>query len=273
MSSYLVAAGISTAALAYKARHIARDPKNPAQWAICGVVAGLGTAVTLGSPEVYTAFNAAVGIPNLARIFVHLMAITAILSIQVFFLHVADPKTARRKARIRYAVFATAAATMVATFWATPLPIDEPTRFVERYATTELFVVYMAAYLGFAAWAMLDLIPLTNSYARNSDRPLLRSGIRLISAGCAFALLYSCNKFYGTLGFRYGWDIPSSNESLSRLLTAACVSCVAVGVALPSATRLAAIATWPRRLRLYRRLHPLWLELYRADPRIALNAP
>jgi hypothetical protein len=106
--------------------------------------------------------------------------------------------------------------------------------------------------------------------ARRTPDRVLRTGLGLVVAGAVAAALYMVSRTVvafdasdrASVTFPFGRGLL-----LSKALPTAAHVLVLAGVALP------AFASWLRRRRQYRRLAPLWLALYRAEPAIALEPP
>ncbi|MFG1643917.1 MAB_1171c family putative transporter [Amycolatopsis sp. NPDC049252] len=106
--------------------------------------------------------------------------------------------------------------------------------------------------------------------ARATPDRVLRTGLGLVVAGAVAAALYMVSRTLvafdtsdrTSVTFAFGRGFL-----LSKALPTGAHVLVLTGVALP------AFASWLRRRRQYRRLAPLWLALYRAEPAIALEPP
>ncbi|RSM40007.1 hypothetical protein DMA12_28215 [Amycolatopsis balhimycina DSM 5908] len=127
---------------------------------------------------------------------------------------------------------------------------------------------YCFAYAAAQIPAFAGVIVLCLRYARIAGDPALRTGLWLVVAGTAAAMLYLVNKTILAASPRWDFDYPLGREFLvGKILPMVAHVLVLSGVALP------AVAGWLSRYRLYRRLSPLWTDLYRADPEIALDPP
>ncbi|SMC91535.1 MAB_1171c family putative transporter [Lentzea albidocapillata] len=125
---------------------------------------------------------------------------------------------------------------------------------------------YWTAYLLALAPAFGNVIRLGLRYARTTSGRALRSGLHLIVAGAAMALVYLVNRVVRVGSSRFEFAYPLGwNFWMSAVLPNAAHVVVLVGAAVP------AVAAWRRRYRQYTRLEPLWRALADADPRIALN--
>lgn len=269
-----VAAAIALVGLLLKLRDLRRDPGNPALRAICLVLGSLAGAVLVGWAPLYVGLDTLVGVPNLAKLLEHGLALTAAAAVQVLYLHLGDPATASRRARVRWLVLSAVLAVMVVMFWRADLDVETPHGFTDSYADDPHIVPYMLVYLSYLALAMADIFRTSTRYARHAPGRLLRVGIRLLAIGSVIGLAYVAHKAGFIVARRVDADPPWRESSGSRLLIVAGIAFVTSGLVLPSAGAAARdLARWPRRHRLHRRLHPLWRVVTEAVPEVVLYRP
>ncbi|MEV0732261.1 MAB_1171c family putative transporter [Polymorphospora sp. NPDC050346] len=267
-----IAAAIAAGALVLKATQLWRDPRNPALRAACGVLAGLVIGMLAGWDPLYHAFNAAIGVPNIARYVQHAGALVAAAAVQSLYLHLGDPEKAPRRARWRWAILAAVLIVMAIAFERASLDVERADDFAENYATAPHFSTYMLVYLAYLALAMIDIFRMSVRYGRRLPPSLLRLGIRLLAVGSVVGLLYVVHKglFVGLT--RAGVELPWAEQPVSRVLIVAGIILVASGLITPSiGTALTNLRHWWPRYRLYRRLQPLWEAIYRVNKEISLH--
>lgn len=127
---------------------------------------------------------------------------------------------------------------------------------------------YVLAYVVAQAPAFTNVIRLCLRYARVADTVTLRVALRVVVAGTVGASLYLVSKTVLAAAPRFGFDYPFGRSVLvSKVLPTSAYLLVLIGAILP------ALVTWLGRYRHYRRLGPLWRDLYRSDPAIALDPP
>jgi hypothetical protein len=127
---------------------------------------------------------------------------------------------------------------------------------------------YVVAYVVAQTPAFVNVIRLGLRYARAADTAVLRVALGMVAVGAAFGLLYLVNKAVLAASPRFEFAYPLGRTVVvSKLLPTSADLLVLAGAVLP------ALVSWVGRYRQYRRLGPLWRDLYRADPAIALDPP
>jgi hypothetical protein len=274
VSAFVLAATVAFICLAQKLAQLRRDPRNPSLRYLCVMLAALGVGILLNLGPVYTTIDAVLHVPNIARLFVHVLPLVAAASVQSVFLHLNGSDGVARRVVGRWVVFAVALILMGATFAAGDFPVEAPKDFAERYADVPVLRYYMLAFLGYLGLAMSDVFRMSMRYARQLPPSPLRLGIRLLTAGSLVGIAYVAQKGLYIAIMISGRTPPWSENVLSRYLPVLGIVLVAAGVAIAPITRIAQDTWhWPRRLRLHRRLHPLWQAIVDVDGDINLIPP
>ncbi|WP_067508985.1 MAB_1171c family putative transporter [Actinoplanes sp. TFC3] len=262
---------IGLTGLLFKLRDLRRDPGNPALRAICGVLAALTGAVLVGWEPVYVGLDRLAGIPNLAKPVEHALALTAAAAVQVLYLNLGDPHTARRRARLRWAALVAVLVIMAVAFGLGGFTTEAPDDFATRYADDPNIIWYMLVYLSYLALAMADIYRSSTRYARHATARLLRWGIWLLAIGSVIGLAYVVHKAGFIITHRFGLAPPWAEATGSRLLITSGIAFVTTGLVLPSAgAAVLELVRWPGRYRLYRQLRPLWQDITAAVPGVVL---
>jgi hypothetical protein len=233
------------------------------------VLLAITVSLTVKATAVYDGISALTGIPNVARLIDHTCILIAGTGAVGILAHVNGPQDVRRKLVPQVIWIAVAFTGMCVLFAVADTPVTDA-RFAGRYATTpgvlEYWLVYVAGMLpGFVTGARLAA-----RYAALSTDRAIRLGLRLIAAGMLLSVVYHLHKavFFATRRF----DLPYPSvisDPLDRYLTLVSAILVLVGVTLPNWRVPAPIGDYLTHLR----LRPLWLALYRIDPRIAFVPP
>jgi hypothetical protein len=127
---------------------------------------------------------------------------------------------------------------------------------------------YVVAYVVAQAPAFVNVIRLGLRYAAMADTASLRVALRMVAAGAFVGLVYLVNKAILAARPRFDFEFPLGRTVVvSKLLPTSAYLLVLAGAVLP------VLLGWCGRYRRYRRLGPLWRDLYRADPEIALDPP
>ncbi|HEY6498232.1 MAG TPA: MAB_1171c family putative transporter [Streptosporangiaceae bacterium] len=251
-------------------------PLRRAVWYTMVLLAAIGT---LNLPAIGTRLDAATGLPNLADVAQHVLAIaTATLgrycAEQV--LGAVRPRT-RWSRQLQTALPTATVAALLVLFALSPArthPIDTAlyTDFPMQYAAHPGVFAYwliLAVYLG-TTFALIGR--LAWRYGRRAGRTPLGCGLVLIAAGMVAGL---CYLGYGTSvvaarAAGVGGSFISTSPAIIQGLFGALIVLVAVGSFLPASGYCPLI----RRVAAYwslRQLYPLWAGLCQAVPGIALD--
>ncbi|MDI6103412.1 hypothetical protein QLQ12_32870 [Actinoplanes sp. NEAU-A12] len=271
---YPVVAVLALIALAYKIPPLIRDPREPARRALVAMLACLAWAPAMNTPFVYVRFDELIGVPNLARLIAHYGIIGFAVSVQLLLLHWTVENPPRRSTWLRLLAVGAAVVAMAVFFVLAPLDTSLTSGFTVRYGDAPYMAQYMLVYLGYFVVALVDILRLSARFAGLTRQRFLRAGLRLVSYGAVFGLAYCLEKGFYIAARNAGYDpIPAEvQQQLSPLLTGPGCVLMLIGFTIPAwGPRAAAAGAWPRRLRTYQRLHPLWELLRRATPEIALD--
>ncbi|MFJ1702127.1 MAB_1171c family putative transporter [Kitasatospora sp. NPDC088346] len=245
-------------------------------------IASPSTAFLIASPVLYRLVDRGTGVGNLATLLVYL-AITGFSAAAVVLALIwtppagsagavewaAAPAATWRRARHRLTVFAVLAPTMAGLFLlGGPYRPETPLTFDTTYATRPATALFLALYQGLFAFALLDIARVCLGHAARLPEGWLRRGIRLIAFGGRTACGYVLCKIVAigaTAAGTAGLDWLSTG--LGPVFAAAGAVLITAGFAGPAG------AAFLRRRRDYRALRPLWDLVYRADRRLALEAP
>ncbi|SFW85811.1 MAB_1171c family putative transporter [Amycolatopsis australiensis] len=217
-------------------------------------VLGLAVSQTALTPAVRS-LSRALGAPDVELLLAHLAMVVAVWAgAQVLLRLHSLPARARR-----HTVWALGAGVVMAVLFAAAPDVMPQSPFVMEYC-----IAYAVALLpGLAVIAHLCLRD-----ARTARDRILRAGLGLVVAGVVAAAGYMVCRTVVAITARAPFTFAAGKGFLlSKALPTTAHLLVLVGVGVPAA------AAWLRRYRQYRRLGPLWLALYRAEPGIALEPP
>jgi hypothetical protein len=165
-------------------------------------------------------------------------------------------------------------------------PVHEPAEdFWVRFADAPLMLGYRLIYLAYLSLGLLAVVRRCTRYARSTARPTVALGLRLCAVGGAVGLAYAGHEAAYALLRRAGAAYPLEGlvepGRLRGVLIVAALAPLLVGSTLPAwgerAGLAAALAALGRRAdgyrayRAHRRLYPLWRDLVRATPEVALQ--
>jgi hypothetical protein len=151
-------------------------------------------------------------------------------------------------------------------------------------ADAPLILAYRLTYLAYLSVGLFAVVRRCARYARLTGRPAVALGLRLCAVGGAIGLVYAGHEAAYALLRRAGAGYPLAGVvdpgQLRNVLIVAALAPLLVGSTLPAwgervglGAALAALGRWADAYRAYRRLYPLWRDLVRATPEVALQAP
>jgi hypothetical protein len=251
-------------------------PLRRAVWYTMVLLAAIGT---LNLPAIGARLDAATGLPNLADVVQHVLAITAAAlgrycAEQV--LGAPRPRT-RWSGRLQTALPTATVATLLVLFALSPARTHATdtalyTDFPMQYAAHPGVFAYWLIFTVYLGTAFALIAQLTWRYGRRAGRTPLGCGLVLIAAGMMAGL---CYLGYGTAvvaarAAGAGGSFISTSPAIIQGLFGALIVLVAVGSFLPASGYCPLI----RRVAAYwslRQLYPLWAGLCQAVPGIALD--
>jgi hypothetical protein len=279
-------AGLAWAALLYRAPDLTRGWHLPTRRAYWIILLAMAIALTIRLSPIERAIDRLAGVPNLSRLFENGSILVSIWAVQDFLLHVHRPLAPVMAAGTpiwrRHAhtwLLAGVLATMAVLF--VLAPIDEAASdFWVHYADTSLVLEYRLTFLTYVGMGLVNLVRLGPRYARLTGRPTVALGLRLCATGGAIGFAYVAHEMFYVVARRLGFAYPLGHVIdpglLRNILIAAAVAPLLVGATMPAwgeRVGVPALCHWVSRYRAYRQLYPLWRDLVRASPEIALLSP
>ncbi len=265
------------ATVVLKVRDLRRSPDNAALRSLWLSYLMLAVAVTVFQPSAYVAINDMVGVPNFAEVLARSLVLIAGCAAQSMLLYLTHSKpVARVRLRQRIRILVPALVVMAVLFGLAPVD-QETQRFTSTYAGDPFVTGYLAVFLCYLGFALIDLIRLCWRYAPLADRELLGTGLRIVATGCALGLAYIAYKgIYLAVRAAGGSASTEAEATVARLLALAGLTLIIAGTTLPAwgpRLRPLALQRWFRAYMAHQRLYPLWSALYRSTPEIALYPP
>ncbi|MEV7090481.1 MAB_1171c family putative transporter [Streptomyces sp. NPDC093085] len=278
---YLGIGVVSWVVAALKIRAWRRDPSK-GLLVVFFSIASPATAFVLASPLVYRLVDRISGRGNLATLLVYL-GIMGFSAAAVVLARMWTPPQDRvdarvwdgaaveswRPVRLRLTVFALLVTAMTVLFFAggathprTPLTFD--TTFAPVPAIAAFLVLYQCLF----AFALIDIGRVCLRHAAGLPEGPLRRGIRQLALGSFTACGYGACKLTAIGAAAAGY---TGTEWLSTALGPAFAALGAI--LITTGFGGPALAAFVRRRRDYQALRPLWDLVYRADRRLALEAP
>nr|WP_253837210.1 MAB_1171c family putative transporter [Actinokineospora globicatena] len=258
-------------ALGYRITASWRNRRDPAVVALIVALLAEGLGWVLAVPNVAAAFDDATGVPNLAVLLMHVLAVglftPSMLVLLVYWSHPPEQAWPRARRRIAYAVAVSAA---LVALWVYAAVEQHAETYLPQNYTRPPVALYTLVYVVTFGAGLIEIFRMCVSCARRTEEPWLRRGLRLTALGALCYLSMCVNRISGIVLAHLGLD-PLRWEWLTPAGCGSAILFIAVGLTLPSwGPRL---AVWVRSYRTYRTLYPLWVAIYRAVPHIALEPP
>ena len=271
---YPVLCALCWGAFLSKVRGLRLRQRDPALLALVVAFAVKGAAFLLATPRVARAVDRRVGVDDLAALGIHLLGGVAfgaaVLVVLVYWAH--NPDEAWRRARWRLGVAALVMATMF-SLWLAAGTATQPrsNHYLVQNAHRPLVAIYLLLYVTTLLVALGEIARLCLKYAGPAGRPWLRRGLRVTAVG---ALVHSVNflsRAFSIVAIQLGMD-PLEWEWLILVGTGVGVPLMVAGLTMPSwGPHLSHLRRWWGNYRTYWRLYPLWRDLCRASPPIAMQ--
>lgn len=245
-------------------------PRDSVQRSFCGALLALGLAMTVFHPPVYRAIDRTTGIPNFARLMGNSLGVVSAWAFQPV-----TTKLLRYQARGRGILSSVwlmigTIGVMIFLFSQMTIPQSAPSDFQERYGAAPYVAEYrivLFAYIGLALYNLFALSLRNGEVIRSINQAHRRLWARLQTVGWGLGTAYAANECIYVLlrHTRFARNVPY-DVRLANVLLCGFLAAVLSGGPLE-------LAHWVSQYWSLRQLYPLWRDLYRGMPQIALNPP
>jgi hypothetical protein len=283
VSSYALplATATTTIALAYQlwrlwlTRHTVADrAARRVEMAICTVLATEAAATAVSWPPVYLGLDRATGVHNLAALIVHQASLLGIGGIQAWLLHLTHSRTATRRIHRRAVALAICSTIMILIFGLAHPTAEAPDGFIAHTSNSPDMTPYLIIYLIAVTAGAIDILAMSLTTDRHTTNSAQRVATRLLTVSAVIALILATGMTALAIATRAHTELGYNEAAVSHPGIAVGATLLTAGLLIPSLLPLVAdIRRMPRRRRLYRQMHPLWLALIRAVPHVSLNPP
>ncbi len=264
-------------AVAYEApfgRHRTRGQHHRAFW--LGLLF-LALSLTLLLPSISLRVDRLVGIANGTRLVAHALVLVAASAVQIYLLQLNYPdERGRWRIQRRISALAGAIALLVIFFVLAPVH-HEALDFWGRYGSAPFMLPYRLVFVGYLGWALVTVVRLGWRYAGVTEHPATAAGLRLVAIGGVLGLAYCLHEVLRVVALSLKVSDPVLDSNMAtQALIAMSVGLMVIGCTMPAwgpLVGIPALVNWLRRHRAYRRLYPLWRDLYEVSPEIALLRP
>jgi Family of unknown function (DUF6545) len=261
----------------YKVRDLIRDPGNrPLRYLSLALVA---VALSITVQPICQWLDQTVGVLDVGRVVSNGLALTAAGVGQLVLLHMTRTDDAvHRTVRRRITALLVALAVMVVLFLLTPARYSLSDPYVLSHAyyaatPTPAAAPYALVFLAYLGWIAVQWTTLAHRYASMAVRPLLRLGLRLITAGSVLVLAYIAVKVTASIAAAAHQPLAHTLDAVIIPLYTSATTAVLLGATLPSwGPRVGLERLWNNLAarRDCRRLRPLWTLVHQAVPHVAL---
>jgi hypothetical protein len=259
----------------FKARALPRRPNDLRLRAVCLMLAAMTTSI--GTQLLAAPIDRFTEVPMLGRVISNAAILVAAGAGQVFLIRVYYPESVARQAvRVRYLTLCLTLAAIAVLFVLTPAaPESSPARPDAAAGLPRVYdSPYLYLYFAYLAWTLVEVMRLCDRFAPHASEVFKRIGLRIVAVACVVGLLYTTTKLGILLAAELGAEIRWLEPRVAPPLFLATDALILIGVTIPAwGPFLAKGWRWVVANHAYRRLHPLWLALYRATPEIALIPP
>jgi hypothetical protein len=264
------------AAVVYKLPSLLRAPRDVGRRSLWLTLFFLALAATALVPPVYVAIDRLTVHPNIARLLSNSLTLLTCWTVLVFLAHLSGTNSRGREIAVTGLLLGAALLVMAALFLSAPL-YPEALDFPERYAAAPHVLEYRLVYLFYVAITDVTMTRLCWRYARVAAHVSLRLGLQIVAAGGVAGLLYVINDGYYQVASRLSLVYPLSDPvTVHQMLVVILVGLAVIGATMPAWGPHVGIPRLYRWVQCYGalwRLYPLWLDLVRSSPDIALDQP
>jgi hypothetical protein len=269
-------AGLCWTAFLYRVRDLRVKQRDPALIALLVAFAVKGAEFVLATPRIAAAVDERTGIPNLGALGIHLfggVAFGAAVLVAIVY-WVSNPAEAWRRVRWRLAVAALVMVTMFSLWVAAGVGTEQRSpHYLVQNAHRPLVEIYGLLYVATLLLTLAEIARMCLRYSPLAGRRWLRHGLRTTAIG---ALIYSVtvwSRGFSLIAVHLGLD-PLQWEVLTPAAVGIGIPLIIAGLTMPCwGPHVFGICRWWDNYRTYRRLYPLWRDLYQVSPGIALHPP
>ena len=256
--------------LIWKLQTLGWRPRDTIQRSYCGALLALALALTVMHPPIYRTVDRITGIPNFSRLLGNSLGVISAWAFQPII-----TKLLRYQARGRG--FLASSWLMIGTigvmtllFHRMSVPQSAPTDFQERYGAAPFVAEYrivLFAYIGLTMYNLFALSLRNGTVIRSINQWHRRLWARLQTIGWGLGTAYSINEcvYVALRRSRFAHHAAYDLLLANILLIGFLVMILSGGVL--------SLLHWVAQYRALRQLFPLWRDLYRATPQIALDPP
>jgi hypothetical protein len=237
----------------------------------------MALSLTVLWPPIYAAIAQVTGVANLARLLSNVLSLVCCWTAQAFLLYVLHPPERARQGVHRLGALLIVAVLLMVGFFGLAPTSGALVDFTGRFGNIPFVLEYRLVFLTFVGLTFVTVARIPWRYARIMERPTLRLGLRLVTIGGVFGLVYAMHECLFAITRRLSLPYPVPDpEAVTQLLVVGIVVFCLAGATIPSWGQHVGIPALLKLLddyRACRRLAPLWTAMFRANPEIVLQPP
>ncbi|MDQ6670671.1 MAG: hypothetical protein M3069_07945 [Chloroflexota bacterium] len=269
---------LAWAAVVYRLPVLWRSAETPGLRAHWFAHLALAVALAFLFAPFYLAFDAVVGVANLARLLAHASVLISAWCVQTYFAYLALPRDRARATSTRGGVLLLSALLLLGLFFHLANVGEDAIDFTGHFASAPFVLEYRLIFLAYLGWSMVILITLARRYAPLARaRPALFLGLHLLALAGWVALAYVIHEGGWAVSRRLNLPYPVPQpEFWKEVLVAVSIGLLLIGATLPAwgpRAGVPAMYEWATRYMACRRLYPLWRDLCIGVPDVALVPP
>lgn len=244
--------------------------RDTAQRANCASLFVVGLAMTVFHPPVYRAIDGLIGISNFSRLLGNSLGVIGAWTFQPVIVRLLRYPDRKRGVLGSIWLMIGTIATMAFFFSRASVPVEAPTEFQVRYSTAPYVAEYrlvLLAYIGLLVLQIFLRSVQNGRVIRSIPQMHLRLQARLQTLGWGLGVAYA--------GLETGYILLALLGLVPRHAYPGTLAygLFAGGLIALLSGGAVSVYHWGSQYRAYRRLYPLWRDLYEVTPGIALDPP
>ncbi len=245
-------------------------PRDDIQRSYLGALLALGLALTVFHPPIYRTIDRVTGVPNIARLLGNSLGVISAWAFQTVITKLLRYQSRGRGMLSSVWLMIGTIGVMTILFSQMSVPQSAPSDFQERYGAAPYVAEYrivLFAYIGLAMYNLFALSLRNGQVIRSINQAHRRLWARLQTIGWGLGTAYSANECVYVLlrRTRFAHNAPYDARLANALLSGFLVAVLSGG--------LIGLVHWVGQYRALQQLFPLWRDLYRSMPQIALDPP
>jgi hypothetical protein len=270
---------ILAAGLVFRLHRLAASPRDYAERAHVAVFAFafLGTVTQL--PPIYSAINSAAAVPNLALLLSAELISVSGWCVHVFYLFLRNPGASLgRSLPLRLIVLLVVVFIEAYLFFLIDArdEVSGVGAFRAQYGDSQYVLLLSIVIYAWAGWTFFTIAQISHHYARLSVRPMSKLGFDMSSLGALFGVANALVSEAVLVLRNIGLPYPQNIQALDHALVVIAMALILAGQTMPlwgPKLGIPRLLRWVTTYWTFLALYPLWRDLCKACPEVALAPP